>query len=541
MKYKIFVAALAALSLSACNEWLDVKPEGTPNADNFWKTDKDYADAMLAVYGNLNLEETWGRDLFWEQGASDDVFYSRARGPKQMNLANLTMDGDTESNLKDIYEYMYEIMGRANDVVYHGLKHTNPTKRISQHIGEAYFMRALAHFMIAYRYGRVDNGVPFDRYEDYEEYSNSRIPTQQPSVIDNYKMIIEDLDQSIERLPYFSSYGAEDYGRASRDAALALKVKVYAYWAQHDPSKWSEIPAIVDRIESEGKRGLEDKFADVFKIANEWGKEHIFSVNSEASTLAGSIFPGILLDNKGWGKINGWGNFKPTLELWAEYDEKDERRAVTLLQYGDKFTFLGEERKFYSSADLECGFHFNKYMDGFRTEATASKNGNRPVTDLNVPIFRFAEMLLFKAEALIEQGKGAEAATVLNRIASRAGLGNPYSVATITDLMHERRCELAGEFTDRFMDLKRWSAKYPEAKKMLEAPKHGLKYVDRSNPESALDMNGTKEIVLNGKTYKGVIEIMPGKTYDPDKSSVFPYDPNEIVKAQGKLKQNKNY
>lgn len=552
MKFKIVsLLSLSVLMLASCSDWLDVKPEGTPNEGNYWKTDADYTSATTAVYGCFSLEETWGRDLFWEQGASDDIFFSRARGNAQMNLANLNMDGDTEGSIKSIYGTLYETNAIANNIIYHALKLDSRTSVITRCMGEAYFMRAFSHFMIAYRYGRVDNGVPFDRYEDSDEYL-TKIPEQRASVLDNYQLIIEDLDKAEELLKWFSQYATADYGRATKDAAIALKVKTYAYWAQHDPSQWAKIPALVDRLESEGGRGLLDNYSDVFTVANEWSKEYIWSVNSSGEMLAGSIFPGMMLDNKGWGRYNGWGNFKPTLELWSEYDEKDLRRPVTIMQYGDDFTFFGEKRKYYSTADLECGFHFNKYMEPFKYGSVdpvsgagisdvVSPSGDRPTTDLNIPIMRFAEMLLFKAEAQIEQGQTAEAARTLNRIAKRAGVGEPYASATIADLMHERRCELAGEYTDRVMDLKRWAAKYPVAKTKLEAPKHGLKYMDRSDPTSELDTKNGKEMTLNGKTYKGVIEIMSAKTYNADKACVLPYEQNEVIKAKGALKQNKGY
>lgn len=549
----VSLAVFSAFTFASCSDWLDVKPEGTPNEANYWLTDDDYTTAVTTLYGNLSLEETWGRDLFWEQGASDDIFYSRSRGNAQMNLANLNMDGETEGSIQSFYNYMYETNAASNDVINHALKLENRSATIDIRLGEAYFMRAFSHFMIAYRYGRLDNGVPFDRYEDYDEYPSGKIPEQRASVLDNYELIIEDLDKAADLLPWFTQYGSDDYGRASKDAAIALKVKTYAYWAQHDPAQWQKIPSLVDQLENEGDRGLMDNFAALFESAHEWSQEYIWSVNSSGATLAGSIFPGMMLDNKGWGRYNGWGNFKPTLELWAEYDENDERRPVTILQYGDAFTFFGEQRRFYSTADLECGFHFNKYMEPFRygsvdpvsgagvSNSHVSPNGNRPTTDLNVPIMRFAEMLLFKAEALIETGKGAEAAKVLNRITTRAGLGNLYTNATIDDLMHERRLELAGEYTDRVMDLKRWAAKYPAAKEKLEAAKHGLKYLDRSDPDSPLDTVNGKEMTLFGKTYKGVIQVMAAKTYNADKACVLPYEQNEVTKAQGALKQNKGY
>lgn len=553
MNFKNIISIIAAvfITLTACSDWLDVKPEGTPTDESYWKTEKEFGDALPAAYANLSLEETWGRNLFWEQGASDDIFFSRARGSSQMNLANLAMDGVTEGSIKDIYTAMYEMSARANRIIYYGLKLENASERIKMHIGEAYFLRAFSHFMIAYRYGRTDNGVPFDRYEDHETFDDKRISQQRASVTDNYKLILEDLDKAIALLPYFKTYKKEDYGRATKDAAIALKVKTYAYWAQHDATQWANIPALVDKLENEAGRGLLEDYANVFTIAENWSKEYIWSINSSGKTLAGSIFPGIMLDNKGWGRYNGWGNFKPTLELWAEFDAADKRRPVTILQYNDEFVFFGEKRKFYSSTDLECGFHFNKYMEPYRygtvdskgtgSSSTVSGNGNRPTTDLNVPIIRFAEMLLFKAEALIEQGKGAEAATVLNRISNRAGMGNPYTNATIENLMHERRCELAGEYTDRVMDLKRWAAKYPTAKVRLESAKHGLKYLNRSDAASALDEINGKTMTVNGKTFKGVIEIIPAKTYNADKACVLPYEQNEVIKAKGALKQNKNY
>ncbi|MCD8041560.1 MAG: RagB/SusD family nutrient uptake outer membrane protein [Tannerellaceae bacterium] len=552
MKIKIITLAILSIFVcTSCEEWLDVTSEGTPNESGFWQTDEHYTSAAEALYVNMGLEETWGRDIFWEQGASDDVFFSRERAAAQMNLANFTMDGVAEGSIKTIYSKMYETIAIANNLINHALQIDEMSDVIKNRLGEAYFMRAFSHFMIAYRYGRADNGVPFDRYEDYDEYI-TKIPEQRATVMENYGLIIEDLDKAAALLPWFNKYGESDYGRASKDAAIALKVKTYAYWAQHDATKWSEIPSLVDQLENEGGRGLLEEFKDVFLIENNWSKEYIWSVNSSGHNFAGSIFPGIMLDYTGWDAYNGWGNFKPTLELWAEYDDNDKRRPVTILQYGDEFLYFGSIRRFYSSAQLECGFHFNKYMEpyqyGSTNEAGAgvdndkiSSNGNRPTTDLNVPLIRFAEMLLFKAEALIETGQTGEAAKVLNRITTRAGLGEVYTDATIEDLMHERRCELAGEYTDRVMDLKRWAVKYAVAKEKLQAAKHGLKYVDRSDPDSPLDTANGTTMTINGKTYNGVIEIHAAKTYNPEKDCVLPYEVNEVIKAQGALKQNQGY
>jgi len=303
-----------------------------------------------------------------------------------------------------------------------------------------------------------------------------------------------------------------------------------------------------------------DNFADVFTIANNWSKEYIWSVNSSGNNYAGSEFPGIMLENKGWGAYNGWGNFKPTLELYAEYNDQDARRSATILKYGDQFTYFGTNKKYYSSSDNECGFQFNKYMNPYsfgdlnasgvgENNSHISTNGDRPTTDLNVPLMRFSELLLFKAEALIMQTKNSEAADPLNRIANRAKEGITYTAPTMMDLMHERRCELAGEYTDRLMDLKRWAAEGSDtwnldALAKIKTAKHGLKHVDRSNPSSDIDTTNGTTMVINGKTFQGVIELanMKAKNYTPGGTySVLPYEINQVIKSNGKLIQNSGY
>ena len=562
---KIFFSLLLiAGTLSSCTgDWLETTKEGTPNEGNFWKNDADYIKAVTTLYDCYAYEETWGRDLFYEQGAGDDIVYGRNRGNSQMNLAKLKMDGSSEGSIKWFYKQMYETMSAANNIIYHALliPENERTAVQKRSLGET-------HYMIAYRYGRPDNGVPFVKYEDFSNYERqiNEVPQQQNTVMDNYRLIVEDLQKAADCLDWFKNYTADNYGRATRDAALGFMVKTYAYWAQHDNSQWAKIPALVDKIENEGGRGLLNSYADVFKAENEWSKEYIWSINSRGSNYAGSIFPGISLENKGWGVFNGWGYMKPTLELYAEYNDQDQRRDATLLAYGDSFKYFGENWKWYSNSDIEVGFAFKKYMEPFSygkiirdgngkitgyENSHISTNGDRPTTDLNVPLMRFSELLLFKAEALIMQGQNNAAAVVLNRIANRAQEGVTYTAPTMIELMHERRCELAFEWTDRLMDLKRWAAGGNAAWNLdalakIRGAKHGIKHVDRTNPDSPVDVTNGTTLTINGKTYHGVITIGAGqgdaKDYEPGGTySVLPYEINQVIKSNGKLKQNKGY
>ena len=548
MKHKLLSIALLLSSLLtiSCSDFLNVVPEGTPNQNAYFQTDKDAEGAMNAVYWCFGLGDgLWGRDLFWEQGCSDDITYTRSRW---LTLETLAFTGD-ESPLVNAWNNFYKYIASSQWVI-ESLLHKQQSKELTpierRTLGEAYFMRAYLHFHIAYRYGRIDQGVPFERWEDFSPKYNNEVVKQQPSVVDNYELIISDLEKAEELLPLFQSYAASDLGRAHRAAAWALKVKVWAYWAYHDSSKWNLIPSVVDQLEAEGQRDLLANVEDVFKMENNYSKEYIWSVTSKGgATPAGSEFSGICLMNKGWGFYNGWGSVKATYDLYEEFDANDKRRKLTLYTFGDTFTYFGDDNHpFTENGDaVQSGFMIAKYIDPWRygnkiykedgsadqgatalTNPYISVNGDWPTSDLHIPLIRHAEMVLFKAEALIQQGNGVAAATELNRLTSRAGLGNVYTHATMDDLMHERRCELAGEFYDRFMDLKRWKQTDLLTKKL-----RGRVGIDPSNPAT--------ECIIN--------EIWPVgdavKSYDPSVQLVFPYPSQELIKAGGKWKQNTGY
>jgi len=101
------------------------------------------------------------------------------------------------------------------------------------------------------------------------------------------------------------------------------------------------------------------------------------------------------------------------------------------------------------------------------------------------------------------------------------------------------------------MDLKRWSAEGSadwnlNALDKIKGVKHGIKHVDRSNPNSAVDTTNGQTITVNGKTYQGSFMLGAGqgdaKQYTPGGTySVLPYDINQVIKSNGKLKQNSGY
>lgn len=551
MKAKYLLTAAFSLALlSSCSDFLDVQPEGSPTTSQYFKNDNQAIDAIDALYGPIHQEGLFGREIFWEQGAACDVVWGRTRG--YSDLATFRYTGD-ESPLRTTYNNLTQVTSRANWVIAKLLEKqagTTLTAVETRSLGEAYFMRAFSHFYIAYRYGTDKQGVPFTRYEDYPGGYDNSIPKQQASVIDNYKYIIEDLDNAIKYLPKFEAYGIDDRGRAHKAAAVAYKAKVYAYWATWDKTQWNNVISMVNELETTYGRDLAPNFDDIFSsdFANFWTKEYLFGIaGTGGDTPGGSEFPGVVLDYKGWGIYNGWGQNKPSYDIYEEMvkdGEGNDRIKRTLLEYGQEFEFFGETRKFFSTADVESGFMINKYMDAFKHENAdkagyVSTNGDWPTSRVNMPLIRFAEMLLFRAEAYLATNHPDKAATDLNRLRTRAHLTPITGDATWTNLYHERRCELAFEFTDHLYDLKRWfhagNAEIKAlAEKELNAHPRARHYADRSDCNSTFEIGAYKDYVNEANP------LVKAVKYD-DHFIAFPYPSTEITKSGGALKQNYGY
>lgn len=206
---------------------------------------------------------------------------------------------------------------------------------------------------------------------------------------------------------------------------------------------------------------------------------------------------------------NGWGYYMPTKELYDAYLPGDKRREATILKPGDQFTFFGQ-LKTYSSTNSLSGFQFRKYMEPFSYAnpigTYISSNGDHPTTSLNVPLLRYAEVILIKAEAMLMQQKNAD--VWINMIRNRAGLASVQN-ADMTELKLQRRLELAGEWADHHRDLVRWG----DAQAAYAKPLHGA----------------------DGSV------IWPARNFNPAVHNVWPVPQTEIDNSNGVIKQNEGW
>lgn len=518
---KYFAIIVFLLAVSCTDDFMDLTPKGSATEGNYWQTGDDAVAGANAMYYYMRDEDMFARGFFWYINASDDMITGRVNSNADAAVY-FRLSGD-EGYYSWMYPQSFKIIRRANDILKHVPELDMDEDLKNRILGEAYFMRGFHYFWLAHTYGDngQNGGIPIVTVDNM--YENEFIRTA--SVIENYQQIIEDMEKAAELLPLFTTYANEDKGRAHKDAALAYAAKTYLYWAQYDDSKWEKVIDYCDKVTNSGSgRALLDTdnpgedFANVFTYQQDFGPEYIWSVVS--GTDDGSKLPGVLLENKGWGDYNGWGYYQPTLELYEAFEEGDPRRTATILEFGQEFKWFGETRR-YSSQNSQSGFQFNKYMDAYGyanpVGVTINPNGDNPTTVADVPLLRYAEILLMKAEAKLMLGQNSDAE--INAVRDRAGMP-ALSNATMADLKHERRVEFAGEFANRHYDLVRWG----DADKAYEQPLHGRQHFDKTNPDSDYE----------------IIEVRAARPqFDPNIHHVW-LIPNDDVAISG-IEQNKGW
>lgn len=518
MKKYIILAAIA-LTMSSCKDFLIYERKGDPSSDNFWKTETDAQSAADGLYFFMENDGVVGRGFMHYYNCSDDIVTGRSQsGCDRMKNFIADFSRDVTANWPE----MYKLIKRCNDIIRFVPQMNISEEKKKAVLGQAYFFRGWAYLWIAPYYGDngANGGIPI--VTEKTPIDSLDVP-RAAKVSLNYEFCIEDFKRAAEMLPFLDQMAKGDYGRPHKTACWAYIAKAAIYNAQYDSKYYDMVIEYSDKIINSGKHALVPDFRELFTSKNNFSSEYIWSFVS--NQLQGSILPGAMFENKGWGQYNGWGYFTPTLSLVEAYETGDKRLAATVLQPGDKLKFLGKERIYYSGESFS-GMMFNKYTEPFgyadAIGKTINTSGDYPTTNLHIPLVRYAEVLLWKAEALIWSGRNGDAP--LNQVRARAGL-SPKSGAAKADLMNERRCEFAGEFVNRFLDLVRWGV----AKEACEKPLYGYSVSPKTEVVNSKD---DLEITIR--------QVWPARTFDPAVNHVFPIPTSEISKGKN-LKQNIGY
>lgn len=512
---------LTAGSFSSCKKVLELQSYGQPSELN----NLSDAQAMQAVYALFYWqyrEGTTGRGFMWYENCSDNFVTGRTQAEAQ-NIKNFIDEGSSSRDVRDNWPQMYETINYSNNLLRAAPSANKLSEKVRNSvIGHSYFMRACAYLWLAPWYG--DNGPNGGIPIVTEDIPIDQMDILRPSsVLENYDMIIADLQKAADLLPWFDEMSESDWGLMHKTAAWSLMARAAMYAAQYDASYYDKVIEYTDRVINSGKHSLVPKYKDVFEIANNWSSEYIMSITS--TEIDGCKLPGVIFQNGGFGIYNTWGYYQPTVELLEAFEPGDQRKRVTIVQPGDTVQFVGNQIVWAvnpSSVSSPTAMTIGKYLAPFREAdavgKTVNPDSNNGTTDLNLPIIRYADVLLMKAEALIWKGQNGDAP--LNLVRERAGL-DPITNATKADLKNERRVEFVLEHgVYRHLDLVRWG----DAKDVYAQPLHGYK------------------VNLSGTTITSLDEIVvwPARTFNPAVHHVFPIPNREIAKGIN-LKQNNGY
>lgn len=467
---------LAAISLSSCVD-LEEVPESKQSADNFYQNGEDAISAVNAIYRGLN--EGTGQSLYnslmqigTEMATDDYEAGPRARNPHVRAISGLTHDASND-RMQELWRQSYGVVNRANVAIDRialiGPDNISDALR-RRTTGEAKFLRALTYFNLVRWFG----GVPLALHETPEA-----LYVANATEAEVYAQIIADLSDAESLLPAPAEYGEQDAGRATAGAAKSLLAKVYL--TQKD---WENARKKSREVIDLQWYGLFEDFADVFNVATKNGKEHIFSVQFKGyANFVGNCMAGRSAPTSD--EVPGVnGDYADALHaeggLYSSFGDRDRRKAVTFVTEmvspadGQLYTFIPHIHKYYDPAAV--GDQYN----------SSSKN---------LPVIRYAELLLIYAEALNEEHNGPtqEAYDAIDTVRTRAGIPKLEQNLTADQfrdsVFQERRKELVFEY-QRWFDLSRRGAGYyvatlHAAGKTAAAPRH----VKFPIPQRELDLN----------------------------------------------------
>lgn len=421
---------LLGLSLSSCHDQLlELTPPSELTEVDFYQTADDINRAVLGIYHNLKSRKP---DDYAVLGfPADNLYRSSYTAPAGANeLDNLAITSENPLFAR-FWESAYNGIFRANAVL---VNIDNPDDyeagQKEQLSGEASFARALLYFDLVRMFG----GVPeVTSLLSVEEASG----TPRAGEDEIYSLIIEDLKHAVDNLPPKEEM---DKGRATEGAAAALLAKVYVY-----REDWENALIYLNRVE-ELNYGLAATFASLWKTENEDNAEVIFSLKyidaTDGHTLSTRFLPYVGVTGvASRGEETGF----PTWDLNKSYETGDTRKAATITEFWRSPTTPGEPEIWYP------------YVSKYAVPHTAGASG------LDLPVLRYADVVLLKAEALYRLNQPAQALSELNKIRARA-FGDDLHNYTLADiateqafldkLLLERRLEFAFE-NERWFDLVR--------------------------------------------------------------------------------------
>lgn len=524
---KILYSVLTVLALvgtTSCSDFLDdQKPQGVLDSDMV-KDPSNVDNLVISAYAVFTTAEDINSSFsMWNFDVRSDDAYKGGNG---------TSDGDvfhqleieqgvltTNWNINDMWVRLYNCISRVNSAI-SVLEATSDSYQLkAQRLGEMKFLRAYAHFLLK----RLYKNIPFImdanlKQEDYNTLSNTEFNNDE-----GWQQIINDVEYAYSVLPVKQT----DKGRPSKAAAAAFLTKAYLYKAyrQDDPSSnqvtsinREDLLKVIEYsnpdIYSAGGFDLEADFHNNFRpetqyengVESIWAMQYSINDGTKNGNLNWSY--GLIVPNIPGVTDGGCDFYKPSQNLVNAYRTDADghpfidtfnNKDYDLTQDADPRLFLtvgltGLPYEFNSKYMMDASSTWSRSNGLYGYYVTLKQNvdpdcgymvkGSWWGTPMNRIVFRYADVLLERAEAYAQLNETGEAIKLVNKIRLRAkqstgmianypsDYGVKFNISTYNGsysqedalkiVKMERRLEMGME-SERFFDLVRWG----EAEKVL--------------------------------------------------------------------------
>ena len=454
MKKKIFpLACILLLGLStACSNWMEVLPTNEQVTPRYWQTKEDVESILASAYQNLRSQVSACLIDWSELRASSLVVRSNTT---KLKLQNFKMTSD---NSLCSWAGMYKVLNLANSVIHYAPEvqkkdETYLQAYVNGHLVEAEFIRALTYFYLVRNFKEVPLVVnPY--IDDSEPFSIAK--SSEEEIIAQIKAdILHAL--SLDPKEYYDDdeWEGATKGRATKWALYALMADV-CLWN----GDYADCIDYCDRLidaRSNAKSNFYPAFMDdpdnwfsIFFDGNT--NESIFELNWQKQTYdqtSGSpstLFP-----------ISTSSTYLYSVAMSQRLDEE-----ASLVNAQGATSVRAEWGAFAAISSGESQHVVWKYK-GYQNAQNTSLV--RSYDDANWIIYRMADVLLMKAEALVwSQGDATEALQLINRVRERARLDaltadvdiDPANqLEMLRAVLYERDIEFAAE-GKRWYDLMRF-------------------------------------------------------------------------------------
>ncbi|MDE6825181.1 MAG: RagB/SusD family nutrient uptake outer membrane protein, partial [Paramuribaculum sp.] len=434
------------------------------------------------------------------------------------------------------------------------------------------FLRGHSYFKLLTMFRQI----PWVDEEVFEENLQEQTPNNQFTYEELFQKVIGEFEMAYNALPAKVDDGG---GRVNKIAAAAYLAKCYLTLAWGDgyeatdgvafirPEYMQKVVEYTDVVRNSQYGYLED-FGDIFLPEYKNSKESVFAVQTSNYTEDNTRFGRANWSNTlngCWGMWScGWDFHKPSqnlvnafktrngLPMFDSYTDEDAypvSGAPTAQKWDPRlfhtvgmptFPYKYEEAYMMTTGNSRTpntyGF-YTSLKDVPQRSAGETFEGSWQSFAMNDYVFRYTDVMLMRAEALIELGSLAEARTIINEIRSRAANSIDKHIAYAKDfceialypdsyftdkatarecLRWERRLEMAME-SSRYFDLRRWGIASTVLNRYFE-----------------LERNSVYDGVHYGQYYQDA-------HYTAGKNEFYPVPYNQLYYVPGLYVQNKGY